>query len=49
MGKKIHATLDPVRNTRYKRRHPEETQILPKHANVGQERERFLDRRFAGR
>nr|WP_296458297.1 hypothetical protein [uncultured Acetatifactor sp.] len=47
--KKQHAILDPKKNSRYLRRHPEERGLLTDKERAGRARESFLDRKSAGR
>ncbi len=47
--KKTHITLDPKKNSRYLRRHPEERGLLTGKNRANKSREQFLDRKAAGR
>jgi len=49
MGKKNHVILDPKRDSRYKRRHPEDAELVPKRSKIQRERNSFLDKRFASK
>lgn len=44
-----HVILDPKKNARYLRRHPEERGWLPEKMRTNKSREVFLDRKSAGR